>query len=218
MDGSTQSAGSHSCPQWLNAWRPGTDQPHRKPFVTEASVLKIEGRMFDKCDGPGMKLQPPGSLSKGNRSLPWTEMETEKCVEWLTSSGRELDYNKWGLTWPETWETPSKTSKCFSFRRQRKGRNELPAALCTALLEPWLLTFRSDQDLCPWRRLGSCEYHCTACLPQPSLPPTKGLFLCCDAWILAPDITAFSVAVQGCRVGASFSQVGSIRTGDSLTM
>lgn len=64
----------------LESWSPGTDPPHRKPFVTEASVLKIEGRMFDKCDGPGIQLQPPGSLSKGNRSLLWTEMESEQQV------------------------------------------------------------------------------------------------------------------------------------------
>lgn len=65
-----------------------------------------------------MQLQPPGSLSKGNGSLPWTERwKLSEWVVWLTSSGWALDYNKWGLTWPETWETPTKTSKCFSFRR-----------------------------------------------------------------------------------------------------
>lgn len=83
-----------------------TDPLHRKPFVTEAAALKIEGRMFDKCDGPGMQLQPSGSLSKGNGSLLWTERwKLSKWGEWLTSSDRELDYNKWRLTWPETGNT-----------------------------------------------------------------------------------------------------------------
>lgn len=80
----------------------------------------------------GMQLQPPGSLSKGNGSLLWTERwKLSKGAEWLTSSGWALDYNKWGLTWPEAWETPTKTSKCISFRRhwerEREGVREKPA-------------------------------------------------------------------------------------------
>lgn len=36
----------------------------RKPFVTKAAVLKIEGRMLGNCAGPGMQLQPPAHCPK----------------------------------------------------------------------------------------------------------------------------------------------------------
>lgn len=95
----------------------------RKPFVTKAALLKIEGRMLGKCDGLGCSYSPPGSLSRGNGSPPWTERwKQSEAAEWLTSSGWALGYNKWGLTWPETWETPTKTSKCISFRDSERGK------------------------------------------------------------------------------------------------
>ena len=112
-----------------------TDRLHMKPFVTEAAALKIEGRMFDKCDGPGMQLQPSGSLSKGNGSLLWTERwKLSKWVEWLTSSDRELDYNKWRLTWPETGKHPLKPRSAFHLgdtgREKGQERAGCPSLHC----------------------------------------------------------------------------------------
>lgn len=74
-------------------------------------------------------------LSLGQR---W---KLSKWVEWLTSSGRELDYNKWGLTWPETWETPSKTSSAFHLGDTERAGTScllLPAQPC---LNPGFLLY-----------------------------------------------------------------------------
>lgn len=69
----------------LGALAQGVD---RKPFVTKAAVLKMEGRMLGKCAGPGCSYSPRSSLSKGNGSLLWTERwKLSKGAEWLTSSG-----------------------------------------------------------------------------------------------------------------------------------
>ncbi|XP_063139244.1 cAMP-dependent protein kinase inhibitor gamma isoform X1 [Rattus norvegicus] len=117
--------------------------------------------MFGECDGPGMQLQPSGSLSKGNGSLLCTERwKLSKWVEWLTSSGRELDYNKWGLTWPETGKHPLKPRSAFHLGEtgREKGQERAVCPTCPALLSsgflfylPILLTW----DLCAWRP-GSC--------------------------------------------------------------
>ena len=91
---------------------------------------------------PGCGNSPRCSLSGGNRSRLWRERwKLNQGAEWLTSSGRALGYNKWGLTWPETWETPTETSKCISFRRER-GTREPACPRRPALLV--LLTLRRE--------------------------------------------------------------------------
>lgn len=124
-----------------------------------------------------MQLQPSGSLSKGNGSLLWTERwELSKWVEWLTSSDRELDYNKWRLTWPETGKHPLKPRSAFHLgdTGREKGQELASCLRLHCPSESWLLVLPSHltQDPCP-RRLGSCEYSCTAlpsltlaCCPQ----------------------------------------------------
>lgn len=88
------------------------------------------------------------------------------------------------------WETPTKTSKCFSFRRhwerERAGVSWLPRLHCPS--ESWLLVLPSllTQDPCTWR-LGFCEYSCTACLPSPQPAAHKGLFLSSDACMIASE-------------------------------
>lgn len=144
--------------------------------------------MFGECDGPGMQLQPSGSLSKGNGSLLCTERwKLSKWVEWLTSSDRELDYNKWRLTWPETGKHPLKPRSAFHLGEtgREKGQERAVCPTCPALLSsgflfylPILLTW----DLCAWRP-GSCEYNRAA---LPSITPA-----CC------PQRVFFCITVHG---------------------
>lgn len=48
---------------------PGAVSGYRKPCVSRAAALKIEGRMLGKCDDGWDTVTAPGSLSKGNGSL-----------------------------------------------------------------------------------------------------------------------------------------------------